>query len=66
MANAKTITLKQAVLIGLAALAIGLVLGPRVEHALFGYSSAEECVLDGHSGKYAARACLRLYRSVDE
>lgn len=61
MINAKTITLKQASLIGLAALIVGLVLGPRVDRALFGYDSVEECILDGHSAMFAAQACATLY-----
>jgi hypothetical protein len=61
MADAKTITLNKAVLIGLAALIIGLMLGPRVDRALFGYDSVEECILDGHSAMFAAQACATLY-----
>ena len=66
MADAKTITLKQASLIGLAALIVGLVLGPRVDHALFGYDSVEECILDGHSAQFAVQACATLYPSHED
>lgn len=41
-------------------------LGGAFHAALFGYNSAEECILDGHSNEAAAWACQRLYPSVDE
>lgn len=66
MAGAKTITLKQAGLIGSASLIAGLVLGPHLDHALFGYDSVEECILDGHSAQFAVQACATLYPSHDD
>lgn len=61
MADTKTITLTKAVLLGLAAFALGLLLGPSVDKALFGYSNAAECILDGHGNKFGAHACWTLY-----
>lgn len=44
---------------------LGCILGPWVSKKLFGYGSAEECVLDANN-RYAAGACYDLYPSVKQ
>ena len=38
----------------------GLLAGPKLQKVLFGYESAEECMLDGHANKYGRDACYQL------
>jgi len=40
---------------------MGLLVGHEYGAKMFGYSSAEECILDGQSNRIRAEACYELY-----
>ncbi|MBG14108.1 MAG: hypothetical protein CL553_13460 [Alcanivorax sp.] len=61
MISMRQVPIRIAAVIAIACFIAGLLTGPKLQKVLFGYRSAEECMLDGHANKYGRHACYQLY-----